>query len=314
MKEREIMDAYSTAVIGAVEKVGPAVVSIWIRQRGANSLQPGGAGSGIVITPDGYILTNNHVVETADSLEVTSIEGRRFSAEVIGTDPATDLAVIRVGQNGLPMADLGNSDLLKVGQLVIAIGNPLGMENTVSAGVVSALGRGMRNRAGQLIDNVIQTDATLNPGNSGGPLVDSIGRVVGVNTAMFAGAQAIGLAVPVNTAKWVAGELINKGIVQRISLGISAHTTPVSRQLQRKFEFDSSSAVQVAEVRPDTPAARLGMRKGDLVISLNGQKVGSVDELYRLISRVNAHEAIAIEVIRDGERLKLRFSLRYLEG
>ena len=213
--DQELLDAYSRAVIKVVETVGPSVVAISIRKNraaGRRGVQPegAGAGSGVIITPDGFVLTNNHVVEDSDGLEVSLTDGRTFSAQVIGTDPATDLAVIRISDGSLPASELGDSDLLKVGQLVIAIGNPLGFQSTVSAGVVSALGRSLRSQSGRLIDGVIQTDVALNPGNSGGPLVDSRGRVVGINTAMIYMAQGISFAIPINTASWVVTELVNE--------------------------------------------------------------------------------------------------------
>ena len=308
-EETELHDAYSTAVIHAVETVGPSVVSIWVDRNGQGE---GGAGSGIVLTPDGYILTNNHVIEGGKRIGVSLLDGQKLTAEIIGTDPPTDLAVVRVQQNGLTMAHLGDSDQLRVGQLAIAIGNPLGMENTVSAGVVSALGRNLRAKNGQLIDNIIQTDAPLNPGNSGGPLVNSQGKVIGINTAIRVSAQSIGLAVPINTAKWVVSELIGRGHVTRLSLGILAKTTSINRQLQRKWDLPKTTVVQVVEVRANTPAAQINLVPGDLIVQLNSHAVGSVDELYQHISQQRGASRYVVSFWRQGVFLERKFEIKYL--
>ena len=298
--DNEILDAYSRAVISVVDKVGPAVVQI---QRNASraltvqNMQGQGLGSGVIITPDGFILTNNHVVEGAQSLEVRMISGESFPAEIIGTDPATDLAVIRVLANGLPYAELGNSEKIRVGQLVIAIGNPYGFQSTVSTGVVSALGRTMRNTEGKLIDQVIQISVPLNPGNSGGPLVDSRGKVIGINTAMIAMAQGIGLAVPSNTASWVVSELISSGKVRRAVLGIIVKTSSLAVQVQKIFKLPSPTAVEVMETQQSSRDVHL--ESGDLIIKVNGEAISSVDDLYRVVGQKKAGTTFTISFLRN---------------
>lgn len=304
--DEELLDAYSRAVISVVEKVGPAVVSIRVKKRARSRRPEGeGAGSGVIIAPDGFVLTNNHVVEGAGEVEVTLTEGNTFTAQIVGCDPATDLAVIRAGSSGLPAAELGDSDLLRVGQLVIAIGNPLGFQSTVSTGVVSALGRSLRGQSGRLIENVIQTDVALNPGNSGGPLVDSRGRVVGINTAMIMMAQGISFAVPVNTARWVASELITRGKVRRAYLGLSGQTRPLSRRAQRYFELAGATAIEVVSLEENGPAQRAGLRAGDRIVALNGKSVGTVDDIHKLLLGWPSGSPLRLTLLRDGERLEL---------
>jgi S1-C subfamily serine protease len=255
-RDREMLDAYSRAVIRVVEQVGDAVVAVNVeKERSSRRAGGEGAGSGVLITPDGFVLTNNHVVEGGGHLTVTSTEGKSFAASLIGADPATDLAVIRIPRLGdsLPAAALGDSAELAVGQLVIAIGNPLGFQSTVSAGVISALGRTLRSQSGRLIENVIQTDVALNPGNSGGPLVDSRGLVIGINTAMIYMAQGISFAIPVNTARWVVGELVSHGRVRRATLGIAARVRPVSRSVQRGLGLAAPTLVEVVSIEPGGP-------------------------------------------------------------
>ena len=240
--DEALLDAYSRAVIGVVEKVGPAVISIAVKKRRRGRGFAGeGAGSGVVIAPDGYALTNHHVVDGAESLEAGLTDGNTYAVEIIGSDPPTDLAVVRLAANGLAAARLGDSSALRVGQMAIAIGNPLGFQNTVSAGVISALGRALRSQSGRLIENIIQTDVALNPGNSGGPLVDSRGRVIGINTAMIVMAQGISFAIPVNMARWVVTELLTRGKVRRAFLGLAGQIRPVSRRAQRYYELSSES-------------------------------------------------------------------------
>jgi S1-C subfamily serine protease len=304
--DRDLLDAYSRAVVGVVERVGPAVVSIRIKTK-ASSRRSGaeGAGSGIIVTPDGFILTNNHVVEAAGELTVYLTEGNEFPASVVGTDPATDLAVIRVGAGSIPIAQLGNSDTLRAGQLVIAIGNPLGFQNTVSTGVISALGRNLRSQSGRLIENVIQTDVSLNPGNSGGPLVDSRGLVIGINTAMISMAQGISFAVPVNTARWVVGELINRGKVRRHYLGIVAQSRPIGRRVQRHFSLSSGAVVEVASVEKDGPAQRAGLLSGDLIVRINGIPVTGVDDIHRILSGLPEGPTLSITILRRLKQIEI---------
>ena len=303
----ELLDAYSRAVIRVVEDVGPTVVHIsrleQVRQPGHprhGEWVPAGSGSGVILAPDGYILTNAHVVHGASRLQVGIADGRTLPARVIGEDAATDLAVVRVDASGLPAAALGNSDRLRPGQLVIAIGNPLGFQATVTAGVVSALGRSIRSDTGRLIENIVQTDAALNPGNSGGPLVDSHGRVVGVNTAIIQFAQGICFAIPSNTASWVAGQLINRGKVPRVYLGLAGQTVPLSRAQTQAVGRATESGVHVREVVPDSPAAHAGVAPGDVLVAVNGQPVGNVDDVHRRLAGVSAGDEIRIRVLRGA--------------
>jgi S1-C subfamily serine protease len=290
-----LLDAYSAAVVGVVEQVGPAVVSV----SGGR-----GSGSGFLFTPDGFVLTNDHVAPQSEDLQVTTTDGSTADARVIGRDPATDLAVLRITGSSLPMVRLGDSRALRVGQLVIAIGNPLGYQSTVSAGVVSAVGRTLRSRSGRLIDNVVQTDVALNPGNSGGPLVGSTGLVVGVNTAMVAQAQSIGFAVGVNTARWVAAELISHGRVRRAYLGIAATTRPTSRRVQKDLDLRISSVVEVISVEPDGPAERAGLMRGDLIYCLDGVATCTVDDMHRLLSSRDPGAPLEARFLRRGRERK----------
>lgn len=274
---------------------------------------PAGSGSGVILTPDGYILTNAHVVAGAHRLEVHLADGRTVGARSVGEDPATDLAVIRAEASGLPTASLGNSDRLRVGQLVIAIGNPLGFEATVTAGVVSALGRSLRSESGRLIENVIQTDAALNPGNSGGPLVDSHGRVVGVNTAIIAGAQGLCFAIPSNTASWVAGQLITTGRVRRVYLGVTGQTVPLPRAQVLALRLPADTAVRVREVASGSPAAAAGIHPGDLLVSVAGQPARAVDDIHRILATVPVGAEIPVVVLR-GTRLEELTVLATAEG
>ncbi len=266
-----LLDAYSRAVVSVVERVGPAVVSTSVHARGrrGRGSRGAGSGSGVVIASDGYVLTNSHVVSGAESVEVGLTDGRTLETEIIGSDPATDLAVLRASANDLIAARLGDSDALRAGQLVIAIGNPLGFTNTVSTGVVSAIGRTLRSEAGRLIENIIQTDAPLNPGNSGGPLVNSHGEVVGINTAVILGAQGLSFAVPINTSKWVVGELLQHGKVRRAFLGIAGQTRPVDRRLRRKYDLDAETAVEVMSVERNGPAHKADVFHDDLIVAMD---------------------------------------------
>jgi len=302
----ELLDAYSRAVIAVAEAIGPAVVSIAINKlsRG-DEPEPGGAGSGTIIAPDGYILTNDHVVHDAKQLSVSLTNGTTLSANVVGTDPATDLAVVRADSSNLPFAALGDSASLRVGQLVIAIGNPFGFQSTVSTGVVSALGRALRSRDGRLIENIIQHTAPLNPGNSGGPLVDSRGRIVGINTAIILGAQGIGFTIPSDTAKWVVSQLLAHGRVRRGSLGISAQQRPLSRRMVRFHNLSREFAVEVLSIVPNSPASQGGIRKGDLIVAIDGTEVSNVDHLHRFLSEWPIGKAVKITLLRGQERLQI---------
>ncbi len=305
LRDEELLDAYSQAVISVVEKVGPAVVSISVKQARSRGPEAEGAGSGIIITPDGYVLTNNHVVENTSAVEVGLTNGDTFKAEIVGADPATDLAVVRAMTNGLPMAELGDSEALRVGQLVIAIGNPFGFQSTVSTGVVSAVGRALRSQAGRLIENVIQTSVPLNPGNSGGPLVDSRGRVIGVNTAIIRLAQGISLAIPSNTAKWVVSELLQHGKVRRAYLGLGAQARPIRQQARRHYKLGAATVVQVISVEKNGPAHKAGVAEGDILLALNSEGVATVDDVHRLLAGTPAGSSVTLTVLRDGERREL---------
>jgi S1-C subfamily serine protease len=310
---QQLLDAYSQAVIRVVEQVGPAVVSVGVLKQVMGRTQDGrtmpfqapGAGSGVIITPDGYILTNSHVVDRAERLEVTLADGTTYPAQLVGQDPETDLAVVRIPANGLPVATLGDSEQLRVGQLVIAIGNPFGFQATVTTGVVSALGRTLRSQSGRLIENVIQTDAALNPGNSGGPLVDTRAQVVGINTAIIQFAQGICFAIPVNTARWVAGQLITEGRVRRAYLGVTVQQWPIHRRLARLHDLTASTGVLVMGVAPGSPAAQAGLRQGDLIVAMDGITIASADDLQRVLGRATIGAPLRITVLRGVERLEI---------
>ena len=305
-----LLDAYSRAVTGAVEKVGPSVVNVEVHQsirarRSAEPQEHRGGGSGFIFTPDGLVLTNSHVVHDASRIEVTVADGRRFPARTIGDDPATDLAVIQIDGAGLQAVTLGDSQALRVGQLVIAIGNPFGFQSTVTAGVVSALGRSLRSYSGRLIEDVIQTDASLNPGNSGGPLVASDGGVVGVNTATILPAQGICFAIGSNTAKFVASRLLRDGRIRRSYIGVSAQTVPIHRRLVRYYDLAKETGVIVISTEPGSPALRAGLREGDVIIALEGQPVAGVDDLHRLLTEVRVGARSELAVLRGTEKVKL---------
>ena len=299
--EAGLLDAYSRAVVGAVARVSPAVVHIQVQQKDSRQ---GGSGSGFVFTPDGFMLTNSHVVHGAAAISVTTEEGDRFPAELVGDDPDTDLAVIR-GRSSAPSVPLGSSRQLAVGQLVIAIGNPLGFQHTVTAGVVSALGRTMRSRSGRLIDGVVQTDAALNPGNSGGPLVDSQGRVVGVNTATILGAQGICFAIGADTAEFVASCLIRDGRIRRSYVGVMGQGVPLHRRIVRYYDLPSDSGLLVESVVAGSPAERAGLRERDVIVRFAGQSISGVDDLHRLLTAERSGLAAEVEVVRNTELRKL---------
>jgi S1-C subfamily serine protease len=298
--ETEILDAYSQAVVTVVKTVGPAVVSLGTKRQYEHM---SGAGSGVIITPDGFILTNNHVIDGSKQIQVQTHDGKFFDGTIVGTDPITDLAVVRIQENNLIFAQFGNSDNLQVGQLVIAIGNPFGYQSTVSTGVVSALNRSLRGDIGRL-ENIIQSSAPINPGNSGGPLVDSRGKVIGINTAMNFRAQSIGFAIPSNTAEWVVGELITKGKVKRLSLDIMARVLPLNRQLQRVWNVPTQTAVEVLQVLRNGTAYKAGIYEGDIILSLNGKKIESIDDIHRYLGK--STESIELQILRDGHRKNLQ--------
>ncbi len=297
--DNELLDAYSNSVISVVEKVGPGVVQILVNKSVSQTMQGQGIGSGVIITPDGFILTNNHVVENAQSIEVRLTSGESFPGEIVGTDPATDLALVRILANGLSYAELGDSEKLRVGQLVIAIGNPYGFQSTVSTGVVSALKRSMRSTEGRLIENVIQTSVPLNPGNSGGPLVDSRGKIIGINTAIIAMAQGLGLAVSSNTATWVVSELITVGKVRRAVLGIVAKTASLPVQVQKIFKLKLPTIVEIISVQKGSPAENALLETGDLIISINSKPIAGVDDLNREIGLKKAGTAFTLRILRN---------------
>ena len=291
LRSDELMDAYSQAVTSAVARVAPAVVNVEART---------GAGSGFVFTPDGLILTNSHVIAGVKAPSVTLLDGRRFRADVLGNDPDTDLAVLRISAEDLHPATLGDSTRLVPGQLVVAIGNPFGFQHTVTAGVVSALGRGLRSRTGRLMENLIQTDAALNPGNSGGPLVTSDAIVVGVNTAVILGGQGIAFAVPANTARDVISALIRDGRVRRAVLGISAQTTSVARRVVHDYALPGDRGVLISEVQAGSPADSAGLRPGDVVIDFGGTPVASIDALHRELTGDRIGQPIPLRILRQN--------------
>ena len=310
VSDGELLDAYSSAVIQVVETVGPAVVSISVRGPRTTAAGPGrgrgrgdGSGSGVLFTPDGYILTNAHVVRDGSAYEVALTDGSTHAATLCGSDPATDTAVIRIDGSGLPHAELGESARLKVGQLCVAIGNPLGFSSTVSTGVISALGRNMRAQDGRLMENIIQSDVALNPGNSGGPLVDSRARVVGVNTAVIFGAQGISFAVPIDTAKWVIGQIMTAGRVRRSWLGIVAQNRRIDPRIRRHLDLLQESGVEVMSVEPGGPATAAGLRDGDILLALDGRPVHSVDDVHRTLTQWPVGKPIPLTALRRIERL-----------
>ena len=302
--DEELLDAYSQAVVQAVEKVGPSVVNIEVRQPLRSWQAPHqrlpqearGSGSGFIFTPDGFILTNSHVVHGASKIEVTLADGRQFQADMVGDDPDTDLAVIRIHAPNLVAAALGDSHSIRVGQLAIAIGNPHGFQSTVTAGVVSALGRSLRSNSGRLIDNIIQTDAALNPGNSGGPLVTSRGEVIGVNMATIMAAQGLCFAIGIDTAKFVAGRLIKDGRIRRSYIGLAGQNVELPSRMVRLHSLPKDSGVLVASVEDGSPAQQAGLQEGDVVVEFDGHPIAGIDDLHRLLteSRVGVPSPLAI--------------------
>jgi S1-C subfamily serine protease len=301
-----LLDAYSSAVVAASERVGPAVVHVEVVQAGANGGEARrGSGSGFVFTPDGFILTNSHVVHGARRIRVSFADGTSRDADLIGDDPDTDVAVIRVAGHQLPTATLGSSRGLHVGQLAIAIGNPYGFQHTVTAGVVSALGRSLRSTTGRLIDDVIQTDAALNPGNSGGPLVNSRGEVIGVNTAIIPFAQGICFATAIDTAKWVVEQLLRFGRVRRGYIGVAGATIALSRRAQRFHGLGAGAGVRVESLEPGGAAERAGIEPGDVIIGYDGEQVSGVDELHRLLSAERIGKETRVTLLRRTQKIEL---------
>ncbi len=315
LNDASLLDAYSQAVVSAAEAISPSVVKIDVaqpgRSRSGEPRQRQGGGSGFVFTPDGLVLTNSHVVHGASRIDVSLPDGQRFPAHIIGDDAATDLAVIRIGlpSNGAPRlvaAPLGDSQRLRVGQLAIAIGNPYGFQYTVTAGVVSALGRSLRSYSGRLIEDVIQTDASLNPGNSGGPLVTSDGRVIGVNTATIMGAQGLCFAIGINTAKFVAGRLLREGRIRRSYIGVEAQTVPLLRRVVRFYDLPKESGVIVISVENGSPGQRAGLREGDVIVAMDDKPVAGVDDLHRLLTDARVGSVSALTIVRHTEKLELK--------
>jgi S1-C subfamily serine protease len=323
ISEGPIFDAYSQAVMRAVERVGPSVIKIETRMRPSkrrnpdrrpfspedlrpDGTVPGGSGSGFAFTPDGLILTNSHVVHGVAAVEIVLPDGRRLGADVVGDDPDTDLAVLRAPDSDLPAAPLGESANLRPGQLAIAIGNPYGFQATVTAGVVSAIGRSLRSRNGRLMDGIVQTDAALNPGNSGGPLVDAQGLVIGVNTAMILPAQGLCFAIPISTARWVASHLIRHGRIRRAYLGIGGQQVTLQRRRVRQLELTSEKALMVVHVEAKSPAASARLREGDIIVRFEDEPITGVDDLHRALSDGRIGEECTVTVLRRGERIEVR--------
>jgi S1-C subfamily serine protease len=302
--DQALLDAYSRAVIDVVDRLGPAVVRLDIKGNG--QARPAGTGSGVVVAPDGLVLTNSHVVGGGSRVDVATVDGRHLTARVVGDDPDTELALVRINESvTLPTAQLGDSKRLKPGQVVIAIGHPLGFESTVTTGVISALGRSLRASTGRLIDDVIQTDAALNPGNSGGPLVSTRGEVIGINTAVIMGAQGICFAVASNTANFVLGELVRHGRVRRAFIGIAAQHTPIPRRIRHAADLSQDSAVMVAGIEPSGPAARAGIQAGDIVLGVDGKTITGSDDLIRQLTGDKIGRAVELDILREGQRLRV---------
>ena len=310
LSDDALLDAYSRTVIGALERVQQAVVFISVEHRtpahpngrGAR----GGTGSGFLFTPDGYLLTNSHVVHGAAQIRVTLADGSQFDADLVGDDPGSDLAVLRIGSaEPLPHVELGESGRLRVGQIAIAVGNPLGLQQTVTTGVVSALGRSLRSNSGRMIYDVIQTDAALNPGNSGGPLINSAGQVIGVNTAIIPGAQAICFATAIDTAKWVIMQIFAHGRVRRAYIGVAGTTTPLSRRVQRYFGLSSETGVRVMEIVKASPAALGGLRTDDTIVAIDALHVDGVDSLQRVLDASRIDRPVNVTVLRGAQQLEL---------
>ena len=311
--DAELLDAFSKTVVSVAEEVSPSVVKVDVqgppppagRRRQTGPRQPDeatGSGSGFVFTPDGFVMTNSHVVNQARKIDVSLPDGRRFPAHLVGEDPDTDIAVLRIYAPELTAVSFGDSSCLRVGQIAIAIGNPYGFDATVTAGVVSALGRSLRTKNGRLVDDVVQTDAALNPGNSGGPLVDARGRVIGVNTAMIMPAQGLCFAIAINTASFVMGRLIRDGHIRRAYIGLAGQNVPLHRRVMRYHELATESGVFVVSLEPNGPAAAAGVREGDLIVKFGDTAIAGIDDLHKLLTEERAGQAAELTVIRDMRR------------
>jgi len=304
MSDGELLDAYSKTVVNVSEDISPSVVNIEV-QHVARGRERGGSGSGVIFTPDGFILTNSHVVHNVKQITVALTDGQSFRASIIGDDPDTDLAVIRIDAPNLVPAALGDSSKLRVGQVAIAVGNPYGFQCSVTAGVISALGRSLRSTSGRLIDSVIQTDAALNPGNSGGPLVNSRGEVIGINTAVIRMAQGLCFAIAVNTAKFVAMRLIKDGKIRRGYIGIAGQDVPILRFAVRVWNLPNDTGILVNSVEPDSPAQRAGLRDGDILIGFGYDSLSGMDDLHRLLTTMTADSKVPIRFLRRSELIEL---------
>ena len=308
VSDAALLDAYSMTVAGVVEKVKPAVVNVRVRHAGRQRHRDqdvGGSGSGFIIAPDGFILTNSHVVHAADRIEVTLSDGRTVPAALVGDDPDTDVAVMRINAPNLGHARLGDSQSVRVGQIAIAIGSPYGFQQTVTAGVVSALGRSMRAQSGRLMDNIIQTDAALNPGNSGGPLMNSRGEVIGVNTAVILPAQGICFAIASNTAEFVVAWLIKEGRIRRSWIGVAGQNVPIHPRVVRYHRLPVSQGVLIVGVEPESPALRTGLREGDVLVAFKGEAIASIDQLQRRLVAAEIGVASPLTIVRHTEKLEL---------
>ena len=301
----DLLDAYSRSVVHAVEKVGPSVVNIEVVGASPRGRAGNGTGSGFLFTPDGLILTNSHVVHGSRGLEVTVQDGRHLPASIVGDDPDTDLAVIRVSGTDFPISELGDSSTLRPGQLVVAIGNPFGFQATVTAGVVSALGRSLRSRSGRLMDNIVQTDAALNPGNSGGPLVNSRGEVIGVNTAVILPAQGLCFALPSNTARWVASRLLQYGRIRRGYLGVGGQSAKLQRRSVLEHQLAVAGGFLVLSVEKNSPAEKARLAEGDIIVAKDERNVGSVDDLHRLLTDHEIGRPARLTLLRRGRKMTI---------
>lgn len=307
LHDEALLDAYSRAVMHAAGRISPSVLKIEVKHpsKGRRSREASGSGSGFVFTPDGFVLTNSHVVHGASELHVLLQDGTRAGAQLIGSDPHTDLAIIRIEPSGLIPAVLGDSSQLRPGQVVVAVGNPYGFDTTVTAGVVSAVGRSLRAESGRLIDNLIQTDAALNPGNSGGPLVDSSGSVVGVNTAVILPAQGLCFAIAINTAKFIASRLMRDGVVRRSYIGVGGQTVPLHRRVIRYYDLGTSHGILIVSVEKNGPAERAGLREGDIIVAYDELLLTTIDDFHRILTEERAGVEARLTVIRGTERVEI---------